>query len=630
MKKTKNIIFGLVAMIGVLVFPGISKAANPVSTGAGAVSAMVFSPSGDTLYVGDADSGKVYPVVISSKSVGSAIVTGAHNLSSLIISPDGSTLYVGDAGSGNVYPIDTTSKTVGSAIVTEAGNTYSMAISPDGNTLYVSDADTGNIYPVDTASTTVGGAIFSGASSITGSLLAMSPDGNTLYVGDYSSNKIYPIDTVSKTVGSAINTGGVSTTSLAISSDGNTLYASDENVANIFPIDTASKTVGSPIATGASESIMSLVMSPDGKTLFACDNGDGKYYPINTTSKTAGSLISTGINILFSIISPDGSTLYMGDHESGDVYLMDVSSNPPFLSGGSPSGMLESGVTSTQLSVTTDESATCKYSTTASIAYSAMTNTFDTTGNTTHTTAVSGLTDGNTYHYYVRCQDQLNNPDVADYEITFSVASPNPGDSTPPVVSNGRPSGNIDNSTGNKLKVATDEPATCKYSTTAGTDFELMTQFATTTGTSHSTPLPELHHNGSYTYYIKCSDANNNVDAADYLVSFHVKKSSSSSSSNGSSSKKETSSRHINNSSSSISRGQILIQSGKGFSKNSSVALYFTRLDGSYYSPQIIRTTSTGSFSVSYRVSKPAGTYKWYVVNVKTGWKSAIKTYTIK
>jgi len=73
-----------------------------------------------------------------------------------------------------------------------------------------------------------------------------------------------------------------------------------------------------------------------------------------------------------------------------------------------------------------------------------------------------------------------------------------------------------------------------------------------------------------------------------------------------------------------------LIQSGKHFTKNANVALYFSRLGGAYYPPQIVRTTSTGSFSVSYRVVKPVGTYKWYAVNLATGWQSKVKTYTVK
>jgi hypothetical protein len=48
---------------------------------------------------------------------------------------------------------------------------------------------------------------------------------------------------------------------------------------------------------------------------------------------------------------------------------------------------------------------------------------FVTTGSTTHTTVVSGLTSGTSYTFYVRCRDALNNANTTDFVLTFSVAS---------------------------------------------------------------------------------------------------------------------------------------------------------------------------------------------------------------
>ncbi|MFA6082200.1 MAG: GDSL-type esterase/lipase family protein [Patescibacteria group bacterium] len=91
------------------------------------------------------------------------------------------------------------------------------------------------------------------------------------------------------------------------------------------------------------------------------------------------------------------------------------------LSGGSPSGTLDASTTSATLSVTTDSSSTCKYSTSAGTAYGVMTGSFTTSNGTSHTATVSGLADGNTYHYYVRCLDSAGNTNSSDYEISFSV-----------------------------------------------------------------------------------------------------------------------------------------------------------------------------------------------------------------
>jgi hypothetical protein len=96
---------------------------------------------------------------------------------------------------------------------------------------------------------------------------------------------------------------------------------------------------------------------------------------------------------------------------------------PPYRSNGSPTGTLPAGTTQTNLFLNTDEAATCRYSTTPGTSYSSMANTFSTTGGTSHSTLVSGLQDGQSYAYYVRCQDSAGNDNPDDFPISFSVAS---------------------------------------------------------------------------------------------------------------------------------------------------------------------------------------------------------------
>ena len=96
---------------------------------------------------------------------------------------------------------------------------------------------------------------------------------------------------------------------------------------------------------------------------------------------------------------------------------------PPVLSGGQPTGTLPAGTTQTTLQVTSNETATCRYSTTANTAYASMTNTFATTGGTAHSTSFGGLTNGQNYTVYVRCQDAATNANPSDFAITFSVAA---------------------------------------------------------------------------------------------------------------------------------------------------------------------------------------------------------------
>jgi hypothetical protein len=108
-----------------------------------------------------------------------------------------------------------------------------------------------------------------------------------------------------------------------------------------------------------------------------------------------------------------------GDGQPGDTV-------PPVRANGGPAGTLPAGTSSATLSVTTSEAATCRYSSTPGTGYAAMPATFSTTGATTHSSTVTGLANGQTYRYYVRCQDQAGNANTDDFTITFSVAAAAP------------------------------------------------------------------------------------------------------------------------------------------------------------------------------------------------------------
>jgi len=77
----------------------------------------------------------------------------------------------------------------------------------------------------------------------------------------------------------------------------------------------------------------------------------------------------------------------------------------------------------THLEITTDENAICRYAREASKTYAQMTDTFDTTGGTTHKTKINNLTHNSSYTYYVRCIDVTTNANSSSAEISFSVKS---------------------------------------------------------------------------------------------------------------------------------------------------------------------------------------------------------------
>lgn len=207
---------------------------------------------------------------------------------------------------------------------------------------------------------------------------------------------------------------------------------------------------------------------------------------------------------------------------------------------GRPTGALPADTAQAILSLNTDKNATCRYSTTAATDYYSMANTFSTTGLTSHYQSLTGLLNGKTYNFYVRCIDADGNWNLDDFSILFSTAqSIDTSDITPPNRSGGQPTGTLPaGTTAATLFVATDENAHCQYLTTPGMDYaSMVNNFTITNQASHSKSLTGLVNGQTYNYYVRCADASGNANTSDYVISFSV-----ASSGNGSSSSAPTSS----------------------------------------------------------------------------------------
>lgn len=212
-----------------------------------------------------------------------------------------------------------------------------------------------------------------------------------------------------------------------------------------------------------------------------------------------------------------------GSMSAGTITQGGGDTTPPVRSNGAPTGALPAGTTQANLTLTTDESATCRWASFAGASYASMSGTFSTTGGTSHTSVpITGLVNGGSYTRYVRCQDGLGNANTTDYPISWTVASG--GDSTPPVISGGAPSGELPSGTTTTvMSVVTDETSTCRYSTTPGVSYASMSNtFSTTGGTSHSTTVAGLSDGGAYTRYVRCLDSFGNSNASDYSVAWTV------------------------------------------------------------------------------------------------------------
>ena len=99
---------------------------------------------------------------------------------------------------------------------------------------------------------------------------------------------------------------------------------------------------------------------------------------------------------------------------------------PPFRFNGLPTGEIGGTTLNVEISLETDELATCKYSTTAGVDYALMAHTFGLTGQIFHSQVVAVAAETlNTF--YVRCIDDEDNFNTDDFEISFLSPPPPSG-----------------------------------------------------------------------------------------------------------------------------------------------------------------------------------------------------------
>lgn len=98
-----------------------------------------------------------------------------------------------------------------------------------------------------------------------------------------------------------------------------------------------------------------------------------------------------------------------------------VIAQPPKRSNGLPTSTIAAGNDTIELSLETNELATCRYATSTGVAYADMTGMFDVQFTTIHTAVKSGFQNGQSYTYYVRCIDTDGNANDDDYPISFSL-----------------------------------------------------------------------------------------------------------------------------------------------------------------------------------------------------------------
>ena len=167
---------------------------------------------------------------------------------------------------------------------------------------------------------------------------------------------------------------------------------------------------------------------------------------------------------------------------------------PPVRFDGAPTVLQPSATTQVDLTLVTDEIATCRYSGSPGTPYDSMPTTFTVVDFVYHSTTVTGLTSGTSNAYYIRCEDSSVNQNSDDFAISFDVSAPDP---TPPIITSVQATTGVSTST---IQWTTDDvsDSTVMYSTTSGTLDQTATEGTLVTG--HSLTLTGLSAGAVYFY----------------------------------------------------------------------------------------------------------------------------------
>lgn len=196
---------------------------------------------------------------------------------------------------------------------------------------------------------------------------------------------------------------------------------------------------------------------------------------------------------------------------------------PPKRSNPTPSGSLASSTLKTTISLKTDETANCRYSTYSGMHYDAMQGDFEKINSTSHSTLITTLTSGISYEYYVKCMDLNENKNADDFTISFKVQSVK--DTTAPVRRHYSEWQNLTAGTKEiKIYTSTDEKARCRYSTNQGTSYGSMRgKFsANSTYTRHTATISGLSDGKTRDIFFRCQDFNSNANSNDILVKITI------------------------------------------------------------------------------------------------------------
>jgi hypothetical protein len=365
--------------------------ATGLGDGAAYAVTVLTQPAGQTCTV-SSGSGTVASANVTNVSVACT----SNDLTAPTITDVSSDKANGSYATGEVIDIDVTF----SEAVTSTGNvtvTLETGTTDRTCTFSVSNSATGTCnYTVQVGDTTSDLTV----NTISGSIADQSSNAMSNFVPatNLAANKALIIDTTAPTA------------AITYSDDDATVKPGDSLTITATFNEALLDSPVVKISISGSNTVSATNMTKTSSTVYAYSHTVGAGDGVSTVALSVGTDVAG--NVITSVPT------------SGATFAVD--NTAPVRSAGLPSGSQSAGTTEVTLSLTTDETATCKYGTIAGTAYASIASAFATTGGTSHSDTVTGLSDGQSYDYYIRCTDG-SSANSDDYAISFSVASPSSG-----------------------------------------------------------------------------------------------------------------------------------------------------------------------------------------------------------
>ncbi len=416
---------------------------NTISVG---IEPYYVASSGTNIYVTNSVSGSVSVISTSTHTV-TATIRGlifprgikAHSSNGKLYAANFGSQYGVGYGAGTISVINSADNTIAATILVGSG---ARGVAVNGNEVYVANFNDDTVSVISTTTNLVTHTI-----SVGDKPRGILSSGSNIYVENYGDGTISKISTGSHTVTNTIKVGNTPAGMTAVGADiyltrftdgkVSILNPSTNTLSNSVPL-LSSATVNSNIITLTYDTALDTGSTPT-TTDFSVSNGSTiSVSSVNVTGSTVvltlASSVGGGTTVTVSYTPgtnpiQDSSANHVAPLTSQAV-TNDTETTGAILSAGLPSGVQLATTTSVNLSVATDEAATCKYGTIVDTSYDAIADTFTSTGGTNHSATVPVLS-GSSYTFYVRCADAENNKNTSDFIITFSIdtasSSPNVG-----------------------------------------------------------------------------------------------------------------------------------------------------------------------------------------------------------